>query len=178
MRRIILHWTAGTNSPNAHEKQCYHYLIDSKGVVHEGIYKPSDNENCTDGRYAQHTGGGNTGSIGVSVCGCAVPSGTPVSKTKYPLTKVQLEKMFKLTAILCQSYGIVPSVNTVMTHYEFGKKNPKTSSAGKIDLTHLFVYSAEDIKKTLKTDSVTVNSYGDFIRAKVKWYLNDLKKTS
>jgi N-acetyl-anhydromuramyl-L-alanine amidase AmpD len=178
MRRIILHWTAGTNSPNAHEKQCYHYLIDSKGGVTEGIYKPIDNENCYDGKYAQHTGGGNTGSVGVAVCGCAVPTGTPVSKTKYPLTKVQLEKMFSLTAELCRRYGIAPTPQTVMTHYEFGKRNPKTSSAGKIDLTHLFVYSAEDIKKALKTDTVTINTYGDFIRHKVRWYLANSKKTS
>ena len=105
MKRIIIHWTAGTNQPNAHEKECYHFLIDSLGKVHNGIHKVEDNENCNDGSYAAHTGGGNTGSIGISMCGMA---GFSSSKNvgKYPLTKVQCERCFKLIAELSKKYNI------------------------------------------------------------------------
>lgn len=75
MKRIIIHWTAGTGSPNSVDKHHYHYLIDSQGKIHNGIFTPEDNLNCYDGRYAAHTGGGNTASIGVAMCVCAVLKG-------------------------------------------------------------------------------------------------------
>ena len=56
-----------------------------------------------------------------------------------------------------------------MTHYEFGKANPNTSSAGKIDITWL-PYTNDEIKKVTKSTVVTNSSYGDFIRNKIKWY--------
>ena len=68
IKRIILHWTAGRYYPTQFEKQYYHYLVDKDGRIYEGIFKPEDNNNCSDGKYAQHTGGGNTGSIGVALC--------------------------------------------------------------------------------------------------------------
>ena len=162
MKRIIIHWTAGTNSPNAHEKECYHYLIDALGEVHNGNCAPEDNLNCNDGKYAAHTGGGNTGSIGVAMCGMAgyVSPGKPVN---YPLTKVQCERCFKLIAELSKKYNITINPQNVMTHYEFGKTRPKTSSAGKIDITFLPPYSY-----------LTADEIGNFIRNKAKWYLTKL----
>ena len=47
-----------------------------------------------------------------------------------------------------------------MTHYEFGLNNPKTSSAGKIDIIYLPPYSW-----------VAQGDIGAFIRSKIKWYL-------
>ena len=159
MKRIIIHWTAGSYSPNATDLQHYHYLVDSVGVVHYGKYKPEDNENCADGRYAQHTGGGNTGSIGVSMCGmCGFRSSANLGK--YPLTKKQCESTFKLCAELCKKYNIPVTKNNVMTHYEFGKANPKTSSAGKIDIIYLPPYPEQ-----------TADKIGDFIRNKIRWYM-------
>ncbi|OLA78683.1 MAG: hypothetical protein BHW55_00175 [Candidatus Melainabacteria bacterium 35_41] len=160
MKRIIIHWTAGTNQPNAHEKECYHFLIDSLGKVHNGIHKVEDNENCNDGSYAAHTGGGNTGSIGISMCGMA---GFSSSKNvgKYPLTKVQCERCFKLIAELSKKYNILITPQTVMTHYEFGKAHPNATSAGKPDITFLPPFSY-----------LSPNEIGSFIRNKAKWYLD------
>lgn len=158
MKRIILHWTAGANFPNTTDLQHYHYVIDKGGKVYNGIYKPEDNLNCNDGKYARHTGGGNTGSIGVAVCGMADYKGK-LSDTKYPLTAVQVERMFSFTAELCKKYGVPITPDTVLTHYEFGKSHPNTSSAGKIDITILPPYL-----------SVKPQQVGDFIRKKVKWY--------
>lgn len=164
MKRIILHWTAGTYVLNNDEKARYHYLIEydkqhNAANVRPGVYKPEDNLNCYDGKYAAHTGGGNTGSIGIALCGnagfkCASNQG------KYPLRRVQFEKMFKLAAELCKKYAIVPSPATVLTHYEFGKQNPKTESAGKIDINFI------PYEPLIAPDKV-----GDFIRGKIKWYL-------
>lgn len=159
MKRIIIHWTAGTYQPNAHEFECYHYLVNGDGLVIEGKYKPEDNENCYDGVYAQHTGGGNTGSIGVAMCGMYVPKNTPLEMTKYPLTKIQCERCFKLIAELSKKYNIPITPQTVITHYEFGLKHPNTSSAGKIDITRLPEYSY-----------LRANEIGDFIRSKARWY--------
>ncbi len=160
MKRIIIHWTAGVYYPNCVDLKHYHFLVDAQGNIHNGLFKPEDNENCSDGIYAQHTGGGNTGSIGVAMCGmfgyCS-----PDRIGKYPLTAIQCERTFCLIAKLVKKYNIVLSPNTVLTHYEFGKTHPNTSSFGKIDIVYLPPYK-----------QVITNNIGSFIRNKVKWYLD------
>lgn len=158
MKRIIIHWTAGTYQPNYHEYQCYHYLINGDGVLFKGKYTPEDNENCYDGKYAQHTGGGNTGSIGIAVCAMAGFENS-VKVGKYPITPAQCEKLFFEVARLCKKYNIPITPDTVMTHYEFGLKHPDTKSKGKIDIIYLPPYPKE-----------TKETIGDFIRGKVRWY--------
>lgn len=158
MNKIIIHWTGGAWFPNATDKEHYHFLIDKNGKVINGKFKVEDNENCNDGKYAAHCGGGNTGAIGVSMCGMYVPKGVNIKDTKFPLTKKQCEACFKLVAQLCKKHLI--NLNNVLTHYEFGQAHPKTSSAGKIDIIYLPPYP--EIKQ---------NQIGSFIRNKVKWYI-------
>jgi hypothetical protein len=159
LNKITIHWSAGRNIPNAEELKHYHYMIDSNGLVYKGQYAPEDNINVNDGKYAQHCGGGNTNNIGVAFCGCWVPKGIAVKNTQFPLTRVQLERGFKLCAELCNKYNIPIDKQHVFTHYEFGLAHPKTSSAGKIDITYMHPFPAEN-----------KNTCGDFIRAKIKWY--------
>ncbi len=158
MNKIIIHWTGGAWFPNATDKEHYHFLIDKNGKVINGKFKVEDNENCNDGKYAAHCGGGNTGAIGVSMCGMF---GFKSSKAvgPYPLTKTQCEACFKLVAQLCKKHLI--NLNNVLTHYEFGQAHPKTSSNGKIDIIFLPPYPEID-----------KNKIGDFIRNKIKWYLD------
>ena len=164
MRRIIYHWTAGTNQPCLDDFLHYHYVVDSEGKIHNGKFLPEDNENCYDGKYAAHTGGGNTASIGIAYCGCYVPANTSVKMTKYPLTKKQLEAGFKLGAELAKKYKIkLADKESVQTHYGFGKRNPKTSSAGKIDINFLHEYP-----------ELQASEIEGFIRNKVLWYFNHL----
>ena len=95
--RIIVHWTAGAHKACATDIQAYHFIIESDGRVLSGKFKPEDNKICVRGKYAKHTGGGNTGSIGISLCGmCGYKSRNNVGN--YPLTKVQCEKAFDLLA--------------------------------------------------------------------------------
>ena len=162
MKRIIVHWTAGAYKPNSTDLAHYHYLIDDEGKVYEGNFKPEDNENCNDGRYAAHTGGGNTGSIGISLCGmCGFVNRKCVGA--YPLTKVQCERAFKLIAELSKKYNIQITPQNVMTHYEFGLKHPNTTSAGKIDIVYLPPYP-----------EVEQSKIGDYIRNKARWYLQHI----
>ena len=78
----------------------------------------------------------------------------------YPITAKQFEAAMKLCADLAKKYKINISPNTLMTHYEFGLKNPNTSSAGKIDIIYIPPYPW-----------VAQNDAGAFIRSKVKWYM-------
>ncbi|MBR1461157.1 N-acetylmuramoyl-L-alanine amidase [bacterium] len=158
MNKIILHWTAGRYYPTQYEKQFYHFLIDKDGKIHNGIYKPEDNLNCTDNKYAAHTGGGNTGAIGIALCAMENYK-SPQSVGQYPITAVQFESCMNFCAKLTKKYNIEITPSKVMTHYEFGICNPDTSSAGKIDITYLPPYSW-----------VAKRDIGNFIRTKIRWY--------
>ena len=46
MKRIIIHWTAGGYYPTEYEKEHYHFLIDKDGIIHNGKFRPEDNEIC------------------------------------------------------------------------------------------------------------------------------------
>ena len=159
LKRIILHWTAGQNRPNDLELSHYHYLVDVRGFIHNGKLAPEANIDCKDGEYCAHTGGGNTGSIGVALCGMYGFS-YPSLYTPFPLSKLQLEAAFSLIARLCKKYEIPVLKDTVLTHYEFGLQNPSTTSKGKIDICYLPPYP-----------EVHKYQVGNFIRTKVKWYL-------
>lgn len=158
LNKITIHWTAGTNKCNSTDLEHYHYLIDGEGNVISGKHKPEDNINCNDGNYAQHCGGGNTGNIGVALCGMAGYNGMQTS-TKYHFTQKQCEAMFKQVAVISKKYNIPIDKDHIFTHYEFGLRNMKTSSYGKIDITFMLPYPKENCK-----------TIGDFIRNKVRWY--------
>ena len=154
-KNIVLHWTGGNYTPCSADIECYHYLISGQGLVHEGKYKPLDNLNCTDGRYAAHCGGGNTGRIGIAIC-CRKDTNTVP-------TQRQIEAMCKLSAELCYRHGLLPK--QVITHAEFGLAHPKTSSYGKIDIN-----SIPYAKKS------GVEECGSHLREKVQWYYTKLKE--
>lgn len=162
MKRIILHWTAGKYKPNSCDLEHYHFLVDGDGRVHNGKFDVSANENCSDGHYAMHTGGGNTGSIGVAMCGMLGYKNFS-NVGKYPIKPVQFERTMKLCAELIKEFDLQISEKTLMTHFEFGFNHPKTSSFGKIDITFIPSYPH------IRGDEV-----GDFIRSKVRWYLENL----
>ncbi|HIS82361.1 N-acetylmuramoyl-L-alanine amidase [bacterium] len=164
MKRIIIHWTAGGYYPTTAEKEVYHFLVDKDGKVYNGKFAPENNLKCVKGCYAAHTGGGNTASIGVAICAMAGFKNKN-SCGAYPIKPMQFEAAMKLCADLALKYKIPVSASTVMTHYEFGMKNPNTSSAGKIDITYLPPYPWVD-----------KNDAGSFIRSKIKWYISKAKE--
>ena len=164
MKRIIYHWTGGAYSPNLTDKQHYHFVIDNYGKVFPGKFKPENNEKCITNQYAAHTGGGNTGSIGIAFCGM-LGFKNKKQAGDFPLTLKQIEKGFSLGAELIIKYNInINDKLSVQTHYGFGKRNPKTTSAGKIDIIYLPPYPA-----------ILQDNIEDFIYSKVKWYYEKLK---
>lgn len=132
MKRIIIHHTGGAYKPNDTDLKAYHYLIDNIGNIYEGVYKPSDNEDCTDGKYAAHTKLGNTGSIGIAAC-CNYGFDIKHKQSIYPLTLQQFKAMVKLSAKFCKVYNIPTS--QVFTHYWFDKCN--NIKQGKSDITYI-----------------------------------------
>ena len=161
LTKFCLHWTAGSNNPCETDLQAYHYCVDKLGRIYAGIYDPKDNIDCYDGKYAKHCGGGNTGCIGLSVCGMA---GFDLSKkqTRYPLTQKQIESLCCLTAYLSIKYGILITEKSVFTHYEFDKK--KKNPEGKIDITYLHCLP-----------HLSTNSIGKYLRQKISWYREKIK---
>ena len=153
-KNIVLHWTAGNYTPCITDLQRYHYIIDKTGKLYKGTHKPEDNLNCKDGNYAAHTGGGNTGRIGIAIA-CMKDKNTPP-------TQKQVEAMCKLSAQLCIAYGLQPK--DCITHAEFGLKNPKTTSYGKIDINSLPY-----------VDKKGIAPVGEYLRNKISWYLTKIK---
>jgi hypothetical protein len=166
LTRIIIHHSAGTYQPNSLDRLHYHYLY-GKNQVYNGNFKPTDNLNCTDGRYAAHTGGLNTGSIG-----CAFLANVGFKDYKHqgecPLLPQQLELGFKHMAGISKIYSIPIDPEFIMTHYEVGQKVLKgiiernkltEQNIGKIDI--ICIPGHPEIKP---------DECGDYIREKILWY--------
>ena len=79
-----------------------------------------------------------------------------------PPTQKQIEAMCKIAAECCIKYGI--KIENIETHAEFGQKNPKTSSFGKIDINSIPYTKLNGIKEC-----------GDYLRNKALWYYTKLK---
>ncbi|MBQ8636330.1 N-acetylmuramoyl-L-alanine amidase [bacterium] len=163
LSKICLHWTAGSNFPCDVDLKAYHFCIDKNGLIYKGFYKPEDNINCNDGRYAQHLGGGNTGAIGIAVCAMA---GFNLSKkiTKYPIVQKQIEALCCLAAFLSIKYDIHINAKNVFTHYEFDLKQPKNKRKGKIDITYISYFP-----------ELSKENVGNYLRQKISWYKEKIK---
>ena len=156
MKRIILHWTAGTNAVSDLDRRHYHFIIDGDGKVHEGTFRPEDNLDVRDGKYAAHTLNCNTGAIGVAVAAMAGAVERPFNAGRFPITLKQVEALARLCARLCAQYEIPVRRETILSHAEV-QPTLKIQQRGKWDITWLPGMAKPD-------DPVKV---GDFIRAKV-----------
>lgn len=136
MKRIILHWTAGANTPSDLDRRHYHFLIDGEGKVVAGDHLPEANRSTSDGVYAAHTRRLNTGSIGVAVCGMAGAVERPFSVGTRPIRDRQIEALAELVADLCETYGISVGRKTVLTHAEV-QPTLGVAQRGKWDITWL-----------------------------------------
>lgn len=118
MKRVILHWTAGSYAVSWLDKAHYHFIIDGNGSVCSGRHPVSANEVLRYGKYAAHTLGCNTGSIGISIAAMAGAIENPFNAGRFPLKKEQFYAAAALTARLCRQYGIEVTARTVLSHAE------------------------------------------------------------
>lgn len=156
--KICIHWTAGGGNPNEMDKAHYHFLVASNGIISQGYLPVSANlrdcSNLGNGQYVAHCGGGNSYAIGFALCGMTKKvKDSQGIHWQNPINKIQYDKAIDKLASLVKQYNIPISPDRIYTHYEFGRKHPKTSSAGKIDITEL------PFDKSIKPNSV-----GDKIR--------------
>lgn len=156
MKRIIMHWTAGTYIPNNVDKKAYHKLIDGDGNVHNGTFPISANQApLSKGKYAAHTLNCNIDSIGVAVCAMAGAVETPFNEGDYAITVEQEEALVALVRSLAEQYNIPITNKTILTHAEV-QTNLGIAQKNKWDITYL-----PSLGKT------TAKAVGDHLRAKI-----------
>ena len=156
MKRIIMHWTAGTYTPNSVDKKAYHKLIDGDGNVHDGTFPISANQApLSKGGYSAHTLNCNTDSIGVALCAMAGAVEAPFKAGSYPITRKQEEALVALVRSLAAQYNIPITNKTILTHAEV-QTNLGIAQKNKWDITYL-----PSLGKT------TAKAVGDHLRAKI-----------
>jgi hypothetical protein len=121
MKRVILHWTAGSHTASAIDKQHYHILVQGDGTLVRGDHTIDDNVNTKDDDYAAHTRGANTQSIGVSACSMLDALESPFKAGPFPMLESQWLQMAAVTAELCKFYDIKVTPSTVLGHGEVQK---------------------------------------------------------
>lgn len=137
MERIHLHWTGGGHRANDTDKDAYHILIEADGNLVRGRKSIRENARPMSANYARHTGGANTGAIGVSLCCMA-----GVNRERYyrnstaPMSEIQWEKSFEVIADLADKYSILVTRTTILTHAEV-EPNLGVPQNGKWDITRL-----------------------------------------
>jgi N-acetyl-anhydromuramyl-L-alanine amidase AmpD len=156
MKRIVIHWTAGSNKVSPIDKEHYHYIVDGDGNVVAGDHKVEDNLSTADGIYAAHTRGANAGAIGVSMAGMMDAQG-PGKLGKYPLKKAQWDACMALVQTLAKKHKIPVSRSTILTHAEV-EKTLGIKQRGKIDI-------AFGVPGKPELDTAT--KVGDYIRSLV-----------
>lgn len=154
---IVVHWTAGSNSVSQIDRDHYHFIVDGAGNVVQGIHTVEDNDNTSDGDYAAHTRGANTGRIGVGMAGMRGAIENPFESGPSPLTKPQWAAMIKLVQQLAEKYKIPVTPQTILTHAEV-EKTLGIKQRGKWDITRI----------PFRPDLIGAKACGDFLRAEVK----------
>lgn len=118
MKRVIMHWTAGTNKISPIDKQHYHEIVDGNGQRELGNLRPEANLDISDGNYMAHTRGLNGGSIGLAMAGMHGAKDRPFNAGKYPMTAKQLTAFVAMVAEYAETYNIPITRQTVLTHAE------------------------------------------------------------
>ncbi len=118
MKRVIVHWTADDYATGAIDLAHYHILVRFDSTLVRGIHEISDNIYTSDGDYAAHTRGCNSGSIGISADCMQGAIESPFNPGPYPLLKTQWLTLARVAAELCRFYRIPITSKTVLQHGE------------------------------------------------------------
>lgn len=154
MKRVILHWSAGSHQVSEIDREHYHRIVAGDGTIVKGDFPIEDNLSTSDGIYAAHTRGCNAGSIGVAMAGMMGAEG-PGKLGKYPLTKVQFDACIELVKKLVKQYEIAVTASTVLSHAEV-QTTLGIRQNGKIDIS-FGIPGKPELK--------TARACGDYIRS-------------
>lgn len=136
MARIVYHWSAGTHTISALDKEHYHFIVAGDGSVQKGDNDIADNVSTSDDRYAAHTRGCNTGCIGVSLACMAGAIEKPFNAGKFPMTRKQWDIGVQIGAELAKFYKIPVLPKFILSHAEV-QGTLGIQQAGKWDFTRL-----------------------------------------
>ena len=136
LKRIVMHWSAGTHDVNATDRQHYHEIVDGSGLRVAGDLLPEANNSTLDGVYAAHTRKFNTGAIGLSMAAMEGAKEKPFNPGNFPIKKKQLEVFLSMVAEYCDTYDITISRENVLSHAEV-QITHKVMQNGKWDITWL-----------------------------------------
>lgn len=136
MKRIILHWSAGSHRASSLDRQHYHLMIEGDGRVVYGDKPISANAAPLSKDYAAHTRNLNTDSIGVAVCAMAGAVQSPFSPGRYPITDAQIASLVKEVARLATGYAIPVTRQTILSHAEV-QPTLGVAQSGKWDIAWL-----------------------------------------
>lgn len=110
LERVVMHWSGGLPQPNAIGRRAYHALITGPhGWVERGTYDLKANVAPLARNYAQHVGGLNTGSAGVSWCGMRGSNADAGTLGPYPITATQMHRGLAFAAFLAARHGLNPA---------------------------------------------------------------------
>lgn len=160
MKRIIMHWTAGSHKANDLDKKHYHVIFEGDGNIVYGSHAFLANKSPLEpGKYAAHTLNCNSDSIGLAVA-CMLHAVENQTFGKYPMTEKQFEAMCKYAADLCKLFGIPVTEKTVLSHAEV-QSNLGIKQRGKWDFTVL----------PFKPELKGAKACGDYMRTRVQYYM-------
>lgn len=136
MKRIIIHWTAGTDKASDNDKEHYHLLVDGDCNLVLGKHPINKNAYPLSKDYAAHTKNLNTDSIGVALCGMAGAVENPFNAGQYPINEKQWQVLALVCADLVDRYDIKVSPKTILSHAEV-QTTLEVNQSGKWDITRL-----------------------------------------
>lgn len=119
-QRLVIHWTGGGPDPSAYERTRYHYLVTQPtGYVVPGVPVALNMRRISRAaRYAAHTGGMNSFSVGLAFCGM-LGAGRGRRFGRYPLAEHQVRRGLAFVAFACRLWGLDPANPAhLFTHHE------------------------------------------------------------
>jgi hypothetical protein len=137
MDKIIIHWTAGSYTVSATDREHYHIIVGGDGHLAKGDKSIKANVSTSDNDgYAAHTKNCNSKSIGVSAACMAGAWESPFNAGAYPLKQIQWDTLAEVAAELCNKYNIAVTPTTVLQHGEV-EDNLNIAQDGKWDICKL-----------------------------------------
>jgi hypothetical protein len=108
-KRIIWHWTGGGSRANSTDKAAYHWIVEHDGKIVAGDMPVAANMQRVhnQARYAKHTGGMNSFSVGISFAGMR-GAVSPLRPGPDPINENQVLAGLRFTAACCVAWRLDP----------------------------------------------------------------------